>query len=78
MEWQPIETAPRGDGKLAAPKLLLWCPRRGVQIGWYNPDQFAQKIPRPYFACLGVRQSTQIDRADPPTHWAPLPDGPNY
>lgn len=68
--WQPIETAPKdGDVFLHFPQ---WGPIRG-----HWDDERYSKVPRPYWThdreWLWGRRAT---RANPPTHWMPLPDHP--
>ena len=68
-EWQPMETAPRGQTRS-----ILYVPGYGVEIGRYNDDRYAKK-PRPFWRwsyLFGV--ATQ--RANQPTAWMPLPAPP--
>lgn len=63
--WQPIDTAPK-DGS----PVLLW-DEHGVTIGaWDEGSASGPKYPPnwrgPYWAHV----------IDNPTHWAPLPEGP--
>jgi hypothetical protein len=63
-EWQPIETAPKGETVI-----LLWCPESWdtdcVRIGfwsesdWYDDESASHPITDMYGA---------------PTHWHPLPN----
>ena len=64
--WQPIETAPKGDGQYG-PDILLW------QAG--APGE--QKIGMFHWFVDGfVTNSWEHDPALNPTHWMPLPDSP--
>lgn len=73
-EWQPIETAPKDEGKL-----LLWWPGPWTpqpMIGEWDPDKYAAK-PRPYWhradgRLVGVSDTRKFQ----PTHWMPLPSAP--
>lgn len=73
-DWRLIdETTPRsgrGNG------VLLWCPRRGVTIGWWNDDRYARRGPRPFWRTLSSFGRVTYDRDDQPTHWMPLPEAP--
>lgn len=84
MEWQPIETAPRGvsgRGKLSVCWMLLAIPdgdgglhiKTGMRVG----DDFFAALT---FYCGGpfdgkqyCLKETKVD----PTHWMPLPEPPN-
>jgi hypothetical protein len=60
--WQPIETAPV-DGT----RVLLFTPGRGVDVGyWYQPDRLWDRD----------WSSKKMARAEPPSHWMPLPAEP--
>jgi hypothetical protein len=74
MEWQPIETAPKGDGQWAGPRVLLCCPKRGARTGKFDPDAFSVKK-RPFWSIDGSFGKND-DRLDQPTHWMPLPEPP--
>lgn len=67
--WQPIETAPM-DGS----RVLVWslCEEEVVAAYW-NADKYNRK-PNPYWDT----DHHYIDsmRANPPTHWMPLPAAP--
>ena len=74
-EWQPIETAPKGERTM----LLLYRPTAyewgKVAPGMYNPDQYAKK-PRPYWEMWLKIGGTRESRDWVPTHWMPLPEAP--
>ena len=66
MEWQPIETAPRGE------EILLW--------GTWRHDGEMQRLigyfhPR-FGAWMTVDQQAGGETECEPTHWAPLPSSP--
>lgn len=66
ISWQPIETAPK-DGSI----ILLWPP---IYDGTVCSGRWVQPYRRqPCWSRFGG--SRACDRATPPTHWAPLPDG---
>ncbi len=72
-EWQPIESAPRDR------RILLWSPTFGGRAigGRYDDDKYASK-PRPYWTLDNERIcGVSTCRAQPPTHWQPLPEPPN-
>ncbi len=72
IEWQPIETADTTDTR----DVLLWCPRGGVTRGCWEAQIF-HKRPKPYWRTeRWGRDHISWDRYDAPTHWAPLPEGP--
>ena len=73
MDWQPIETAPK-DGT----KILVFCPWLGVcGPATWNICQYA-KNPKPFWTHWGERiWGTSRVRIDQPTHWMPMPEGPN-
>jgi len=76
VNWQPIETAPKGDEMMMKSEhVMLWRPRLGPDIGYYN-YQPHNLNPRPYWE--SVRRTMQVAdcRRDAPTHWMPLPEGP--
>jgi hypothetical protein len=70
VDWQPIETAPRGY-PLDGGSIMLWGPQMSVGIGWWNDEPGAGM--EPYWA-----NNCQIGHDDycEPTHWAPLPEPP--
>ncbi|WP_424140810.1 hypothetical protein [Roseomonas chloroacetimidivorans] len=75
-DWQPIETAPKGDGRFNTPRIQLWAPTLFggmVVTGRFSDDGHSRK-PRPYWGYEGQDISTA--RAAPPTHWRPLPAPP--
>ena len=70
--WQPIETAPK-DGT----RIMVYCPRLGVNCSAnWNDDKYARK-PRPYWTHMGeyLWGKTMV-REDQPTHWMPMPEAP--
>ena len=71
--WQPIATAPR-DGTA----VLVWPPTWNgtASAAKWNPDK-RNKRPRPYWARNDVCGSETLSRDKPPTHWMPIPFGPN-
>ena len=73
MDWQPIETAPK-DGT----KILVFCPWLGVcGPATWDICQYATK-PKPFWTHWGERiWGTSRVRIDQPTHWMPMPEGPN-
>lgn len=86
MEWQPIETAPRGSGEngpndtrhpdyVEPPKLLLWT-EEGPVVGyydWYYHEGYGNGTE------LGVSawRDHNGERTYGATHWMPLPEAPN-
>ena len=74
MKWEPIETAPK-DGR----KIILWCDRFGLSIGSWRVDWGHSGDESPLwlrddyddFSCGYA--STPLD----PTHWMPIPEGPD-
>jgi hypothetical protein len=66
-EWQPIETAPRGEDDW----LLLYCSSSNtVEIGGWS--EFGQE-----WVCDSKYRNQHIPRsAYQPTHWMPLPEVP--
>ena len=72
--WQTIDSAPK-DGT----QVLLWCDNYGVEIGSYRNDMNDDEGDDPCwldnshddFSCGYA--STPLS----PTHWMPLPEGPN-
>ena len=68
-KWRPISEA-----NIDAGKLLLWQERRGVQMGKFNKDEYAQK-PRPFWAYDSDHRITH-SRDSQPTHYMPLPPPP--
>ena len=73
MEWQPIETAPK-DGT----RIMVWPPTwiGTASCARWNEDRHA-KNPRPYWSRIDDHGRITISREKQPTHWAPLPCGPN-
>ena len=67
--WRDIATAPK-DGT----PVLAWMFNRPV-IAWWNTQKY-HSAPCPYWESAG---STGVyrDRCNQPTHWQPLPEGPN-
>lgn len=76
MDWKLIATAPTRQAAKTfhRPRLALWCPKRGFRIGYYDDDEH-NKTPRPFWR-TEAEQRRAIDRADQPTHWDYVPDGP--
>lgn len=69
-EWQPIESAPKNM------RIMLYRPaRRLFEIGFgrWCADEYSKK-PRPYWSGEGTQ--VMMDRHEPPTHWAPMPEPP--
>ena len=73
MEWQPIDTAPKGFA------ILLYRPTAHpwsrIAVGQWNEDRFA-KHPRPFWEMLSRIVSRLEERKWRPTHWMLLPDPP--
>ena len=82
MEWQPIETAPK-DGT----EILVWRSDCGILLArWDAPENFLSDR-----ECEELGESAEqydwlyadfvaggrMEGAEAPTHWQPLPDGPN-
>lgn len=78
--WQPIETAPKGDGASWGPTLILFRVRsdgsKEVYVGHYNHDAYARREKRPFWESSPSLFGKGFDRANPPTHWHPFPDPP--
>ena len=77
MTWQPIETAPKGDGEGNGPNILCYCPdmfgRGGrVSVGFWDREQY-KKSPRPHWGSRWGMLGKQNARDQQPTHWMPLP-----
>ena len=73
MQWQPIETAPKGISVLVYPPTWI---NLTASIARWDDDEYA-KNPKPYWNRsddLGERRNS---RNNPPTHWMPLPAAPN-
>lgn len=73
MKWQPIETAPR-DGT----PILAWSEMYGGKVVMANwrMDSYAVR-PKPYWSFNDERTyGTRMVRMCQPTHWMPLPEGP--
>lgn len=72
MSWQPIETAPKGDSYVA-----VWPPTwAGVlSCAKWDEDKYAKRL-KPFWNRIDDMCRIGISRAKPPTHWAPVPDGP--
>lgn len=69
MEWQPISTAPKNQR-------ILLLRDRTVVCGAYDVDKYAVN-PKPYWSHDLERLNGLRDaRANPPTHWMPLPSLP--
>lgn len=67
MDWQPIETAPKGD-EGEQPGILVWCPgnRCAYMVAWdWDSDQWE---------FFGPDGSIMLN--EEPTHWAPHPEPP--
>ena len=64
MEWQPIETAPKGE--LADRRdrvVLVWARGNSVRVALYTND---------WYPATGRGMPLMFD----PTHWMPLPEPP--
>jgi hypothetical protein len=71
-EWQPIETAPKERYKL----LLLAFPWCEPCVGYWDDDKYSSK-PKPMWRACGLAHlGVKHMRANPPTHWMPLPEPP--
>jgi hypothetical protein len=68
-DWQPIATAK----KVGPPGILTFNGTR-VDIARWNKDAFSRKS-KPYWQYIRSH-SPNCDRANPPTHWMPLPPPP--
>lgn len=80
MKWQPIETAPKGDGSGFGPVILIYRPKRiggggRICVAAFDPESF-RKNPRPHWHSFFGTLSKYQDRDNPPTHWMPLPEPP--
>lgn len=70
IDWQPIETAPK-DGSA----VLVWPPTwRGVLSAARWDSDYGKK-PNPYWRRIDAH-AVMDSRNNPPTHWAPPPEGP--
>lgn len=71
----PIETAPKGDGRYNAPKILAFWPVYGGrwEISQWDDDRFGKR-PRPFWT-WGY-EDLRAQRMFQPTHWLPLPPAP--
>ena len=85
MEWQPIDTAPRGSGEdgphnvkdpgyMEPPKLLLWT-QEGPVVGYYD-WYYHPGYGRGAEPGISAWRSTEGGNAYGPTHWMPLPPPP--
>ena len=83
MEWQPIDSVPRGESAfMSAPEVLLcWCyPDSSaiIRIGRFFTETWQDKILRFKveidYGDSGGYVFTAVD--DQPTHWMPLPEPP--
>jgi hypothetical protein len=71
-QWQLIETAPKdGTPFLGYTKTRF---EAIIAVWLWEKDKYNKK-PNPYFARDGFHAKTD-DRANQPTHWMPLPAGP--
>lgn len=72
MNWQPIETAPK-DGTI----ICVWPPtwEYALSCAYWDNDEYATRA-RPFWRRLDADMIT-LSRKKQPTHWAPVPDGPN-
>lgn len=72
MEWQPIETAPKGGIKLVS-------GNKGVREMWISPRILtftsAGDLTITYWVPDGERWC-MFSKKTPPTHWMPLPSPP--
>ena len=86
MEWQPIETAPRGSGEngpfmvshpdyVEPPKLLLWTPE-GMTVGAYDWYYHAGYGRGAEDGVPAWRQAISYEPIYGATHWMPLPAPP--
>ena len=71
-DWQPIETAPKGDGETCFPRILLG----------FAPDEehFSPETREGFWSHTLSRWASSLDpgwaSSPQPTHWQPLPDPP--
>ena len=68
-QWQPIETAPKGDGKDGPYILLVW-PNGGIDICRWRLNR---RIGRAWFTNTDEWDDYDLEK-DQPTHWMPLPE----
>lgn len=71
--WQPIETAPKDR------EILVWSEMFDGKrfIAKWNDNRYASK-PRPYWSFSDEQiYGTTAVRNNQPTHWTPLPQGPD-
>ena len=71
LDWRPIDTAPK-----TGEPIVLWPPsRKGViTCGAWDDDRYSKR-PRPFWNRLD-QWRMGFARENPPTHWAPIPAGP--
>ena len=69
MKWQPIETAPK-DGTI----LVFRGRGTRVEIAQWHDDRQSNP-PKPYWLDSSLHGISWM-RANPPTHWMPLPEFP--
>jgi len=74
MEWQPIETAPKG------PTILLYSPNlkefsmryRNINVAWWVSTQITEY----WGTAVFFDGRSHVQHIHNPTHWMPLPDVP--
>lgn len=67
MNWQPIDTAPRGPGQL----ILGHSEQRWIRFGRFYPE-----FRKWYYSGTNERQQYSETEGGVPTHWMPLPAPP--
>lgn len=72
-EWQPIETAPKGDPRVIGPQLILGHEvHKWVRFGRYYT--FGNVW---YYSGTSERSQYSMVEGDAPTHWMPMPTPPS-
>ena len=84
MEWQPIETAPKGDDRFSSPVVLLLSftdldeYETSVAVGfWSTIDAHAEDQREGWCNWgAGMNDDDFWEEVKEPTHWMPLPAPP--
>ena len=83
MDWQPIETAPKGGGEMLGYRsdcgvlLIRWTSLREFMTDADLTEYDESTIDQEDWFCADFVFGCRLENENAPTHWIPLPEPPS-